>query len=96
MLPGTARAVKWLPAHLVAKRTVLSNILIKSLHAEAITGCNTIFVWQRQDYMLETVHYVSHLLAGVGSDDIVDAAEKFVCLMYGKGNGSKSIDNSMA
>ena len=46
MLAGTAIVVKWLPAHLVVKplpQSELSNILTKSLHTEAITGCNTIF-----------------------------------------------------
>ena len=45
--------------------------------------------------MLETVHKVSHLLAEVGRDDNVDAAEKFVCLLYGiEGNGAKGIGNA--
>ena len=59
MLPGIARVMKWLPAHLVAEglpQSVLSEILTKSLHTETITGCNTMFVWQRQDCMLKTVH----------------------------------------
>ena len=59
MLPGTARVMQWLPAQLVAKRlpqSVLSDILTKRLHKEAITGCNTIFFWQRQDCMLENFH----------------------------------------
>ena len=45
MLPGTSRVMKWLPANLAAKllpQSVLSDILIKSLHTEAITGCNTL------------------------------------------------------
>ena len=59
MHSGTARVLKWIPAHLVAKRlpqSVLSGNLTKNLHTEAIAGCNTIFFGQRQDYMLETVH----------------------------------------
>ena len=53
MLPGTAKVMKWLPTHFVAEplpQSVLSEILTKSLHAEAITGCITIFFWQKQDY----------------------------------------------
>ena len=55
MLPGTVRVLKLLPAHLVAKRlpqSVLSDIL-------ALTVYNTIFFWQRLEYMLENVHLVS-------------------------------------
>ena len=37
----------------------------------------------------------THLLTGVGRDDNVDAAEKFVCLLYGiEENGVKGIDNA--
>ena len=56
MLPETAIVMKWLPGHLVAEplpQSVLSNILTKSLHTEAITGCNTIFFWPRQEYNAE-------------------------------------------
>ena len=59
MLPGTPRVIKWLHVHRAAKRlpqSVLSNILTKSLHTEAITGCNTIFYWYRQEYMLVNVY----------------------------------------
>ena len=59
MLAETARVMKWLPANRVTKwlrQSVLPDILTKSLHTEAIKGCNTIFFLQRQDYMLETVH----------------------------------------
>ena len=42
MLPGTARVMKWLPAHLAAKRlpqSVMADILTTNLHTEALTGC---------------------------------------------------------
>ena len=39
--PGKTRVMKWLPAHLVAKRlprSELFDILTKNLHKESITG----------------------------------------------------------
>ena len=61
MLPGSAGVMNWLLAHLFAKRfpqSVLPDILTKGLHTEAITGCNTIFFWRRQECMLENVYLV--------------------------------------
>ena len=59
MPTGTANVMECLTAYLAAEQlpqSVFSNILTKLLHTEALTGCNIIFVWQRQECMLEYVH----------------------------------------
>ena len=78
MLPGSAIVMECLPAHLAAEelpQSVFSDILTTILHTEASTGCNAIFFWQRQEYMLENVLQMCHLFTGVGRDGNVTALE---------------------
>ena len=86
MLPGTARIMKCLLAHLVAKlqpQSVLSDILTKSLHSEAPTGCNTIFFSGKdKNTCWKMLIKYPHLLTVVRRGDNVDVAEKiYVCIM---------------
>ena len=65
--------MKWLPAHLVAKRlprSVLFDILTKNLHIEFITGIKARIHAGKCSLLVS----IPNLLIGVGRDNNVDAA----------------------
>ena len=70
------------------------------MHTDALTGCNTIFFWQKQGNNTRWKTFIKypHLLISIGRDDTVrsgENAEKFVCASYGiEEKGVKGIDDA--
>ena len=86
MLSGTARGMKYVPAHFVVEQLphLVLSIMLGFL---ALTGCETMLPVSGKGNNTSWKMFIkyAHLLTGVVRDDNVDNRWAFVCSLYGFG-----------